>query len=121
MPTVLTVDDELNVRLLISVNFMARGIEVIEAETAEVALEKLNRFIPDLILLDIGLPSMDGWEFLNCLALEPQFQNIRVLLLTSSTTDPAQKTPYAWIVGHLVKPVSMSHLIQVVSTLLQKN
>ena len=59
---VLVVDDEQSIRLLCQVNLGASGIGVLEADDGETALELARREQPDLILLDVMMPGLDGWS-----------------------------------------------------------
>ena len=58
--SILIVEDEKEIRELLVFTLLRDGYEVIEAETAEVALEKIDNRLPDLILVDWMLPGMDG-------------------------------------------------------------
>src|SRR5438034_1449889 len=59
---VLVVDDELSIRMLCRVNLIASGIEVLEAENGLDAVELVRREQPDLVLLDVTMPDLDGFE-----------------------------------------------------------
>ena len=71
MAKVLLVEDETNIRKLVSVNLSARGFEVVEAEDAETGLEILKTDEVEVLILDIMLPGMDGWTLLETLAAIP--------------------------------------------------
>ena len=60
MTTVLVVDDERQIRRALSLNFRARGYVVTEAASGEAALTQVADDRPDIVLLDLGLPGMDG-------------------------------------------------------------
>lgn len=61
---ILLVDDSAVLRKIVSFNLKKEGYEVIEAENGQIALEKLSEFTPDLIVLDIMMPVMDGFTVL---------------------------------------------------------
>ncbi len=61
-PTVLLVEDEKQMRKLVTISLRANGYEVIEAETAEEGVKQAAAYTPDLVLLDLGLPDMDGFS-----------------------------------------------------------
>ena len=67
MTRVLVVDDEAQIRRALLLNLRARGFEVIEAATGEAAIELTARQSPDLVLLDLGLPGIDGLEVIAAL------------------------------------------------------
>jgi len=63
--TILVIDDEIDVQLTFRVVLETAGYRVVGAESAEAALEQLEAIGPDLIVLDLVLPGMSGWEFLD--------------------------------------------------------
>jgi CheY-like chemotaxis protein len=75
--------------------------------------------LPDLILLDLNMPEMDGWEFLDALALQVWQQHLRVCVLTSSIQpdDLAKATAYAEVKGYFSKPMSTTLLNELVQLL----
>ena len=84
---VMIVDDSLTVRKIIETSLKREGFEFVSYADAMEALraiteQRLKR-IPDLIILDIGLPKMDGYEFARRLKTKPQFNNTVIVMLTS--------------------------------------
>lgn len=59
------------------------GYEVVEAYSGEEALEALERESPDLVLLDVIMPAMDGWETLSLIRGRPRWRKLPVLMLTA--------------------------------------
>lgn len=84
MSRILIVEDELNIRKLIAVNLLARGYEVIEAEDAKQGLERLRDDLPAMLLLDIKLPDMSGWEVLKIVTEDPAYPRVPVIVITAS-------------------------------------
>lgn len=76
---ILVVDDEPRMRRFVRMNLDLEGYEVSEAENGLVALEKVRDQMPDLVLLDVMMPTMDGFE---TLALLREFSNVPVIMLT---------------------------------------
>ncbi len=76
---ILVVDDEPRMRRFVRMNLDLEGYEVAEAENGLVALEKVREYMPDLVLLDVMMPTMDGFE---TLALLREFSNVPVIMLT---------------------------------------
>ena len=62
MTRVLVIDDEAPIRLLCRVNLEAEGMEVLEASDGPTGLEKARNDEPDVILLDVMMPGLDGWQ-----------------------------------------------------------
>lgn len=82
MPTVLVVDDEAGVRQVLSRLLRRQNYKVITAADAYAAMGAAKREKPDLILLDVMIPPMDGLTFLMLLRQEPAGRQIPVILLT---------------------------------------
>jgi len=70
--------------------------------------------IPDLILLDINMPIMDGWEFLESLPESRQMDKIKILMVTSSISreDKEKAKNYDKLSGYLIKPISVEDLTE---------
>ncbi len=81
---ILIIDDEANIRKLIAVNLIARGYEVIEAEDGQEGLALLRDAAPAILLLDIKLPDMSGWEILKTMKDNPLYRPIPVIVITAS-------------------------------------
>jgi DNA-binding response OmpR family regulator len=113
MATILVVEDEKNVRKLVTVNLIQRGHRVLEAENGQEALQHLNQQKPELLILDIKLPDLSGWDILDQLATFPSLStNLPVLVMTATPVD--QNTvlnQYPSIVEILIKPFNTDKLI----------
>lgn len=84
---ILVVEDEESLRYLLKVNLMAAGFSVLEAGDTFQALQKIQQYHPDLILLDWMLPNEDGLTLLRKIHLCPQTSAIPVIMLTAKSTD----------------------------------
>jgi DNA-binding response OmpR family regulator len=80
---VLVIDDEAPIRLLCRVNLEAEGMEVVEAEDGTVGLELARSERPDVILLDVMMPGLDGWEVLHRLLDDDRTKEIPIVFLTA--------------------------------------
>jgi DNA-binding response OmpR family regulator len=80
---VLVVDDDAPIRLLCRVNLEAEKMEVIEAADGPSGLEKARSERPDVVLLDVMLPRMDGWEVAEQLLDDPATADIPIIFLTA--------------------------------------
>jgi len=80
---VLVIDDEAPIRLLCRVNLEAEGMEVIEAPDGPSGLETARREQPDVILLDVMMPGLDGWRVTEELLDDPTTRDIPIVFLTA--------------------------------------
>jgi DNA-binding response OmpR family regulator len=84
VPTrVLVIDDEAPIRLLCRVNLEAEGMQVLEASDGPSGLEEARREIPDVILLDVMMPALDGWRVAEQLLDDASTQDIPIIFLTA--------------------------------------
>lgn len=82
-PSVLVIEDSASVRRLIEVCLRVLDVDVSAAEDGIKGLDRARTTLPDLIVLDIGLPGMDGWEVLRHLRAGNETTHIKVLVLTA--------------------------------------
>lgn len=102
---VLVVDDERAIRMLCRVNLSASGMDVLEAENGRTALELAKRERPDLVLLDVMMPDVDGWTVARELADDERTREIPIVFLTARA-EAADKRMGQQLggVGYVVKP-----------------
>jgi two-component system alkaline phosphatase synthesis response regulator PhoP len=102
---VLVVDDERAIRMLCRVNLSASGMDVLEAENGTTALELARRERPDLVLLDVMMPDVDGWTVARELADDERTSEIPIVFLTARA-ESADKRMGQQLggVGYIVKP-----------------
>jgi len=82
-PSVLVIEDSASVRRLIDVCLRPTGAEIRSAEDGLVGLQAAWAAVPDVIVLDIGLPGLDGWGVLSRLRADDRTAEVRVLVLTA--------------------------------------
>jgi CheY-like chemotaxis protein len=112
--TVLVIDDELSIRVLVRMILEDDGYEVLEAETGEQGLEIVQTSSPDLVLLDIRLPDMDGLEVLRRLVARPSPP--RVVIMSAHSSEPTlERAKREGTTGYIIKPFTHSELLEVVS------
>ncbi|MDA8169382.1 MAG: sigma-54 dependent transcriptional regulator [Nitrospiraceae bacterium] len=120
MPRVLVVDDEENIRESLSDILSDEGYEVALAESAERALESVRQKAPDLVLLDIWLPGMDGTEALK--EIKALAEALPVIMITGhGTIELAVKTTRMGAYDFLEKPLSMERVLLTVRRALEKS
>jgi len=83
MTKVLVIDDEAPIRLLCRVNLEAEGMEVLEAADGPTGLQMAKGESPDVILLDVMMPGLDGWRVAEQLLLERSTSGIPIIFLTA--------------------------------------
>ena len=122
-PTILVVDDEANIRKLVAVNLTSRGYNVLEAESGAQALAFLGKQAPGLMVLDIKLPDLTGWELLNQIMDTPHIKSdFPVLVMTASIMDAhIDLAKFPRVAKILIKPFSMGTFMSTVERILQKD
>jgi len=83
MTTVLVVDDEEPIRLLCKVNLAAEGMKVLEAADGPSGLEQAREHRPDVVLLDVMMPGLDGWRVAESLIEDERTRGIPIIFLTA--------------------------------------
>lgn len=113
-------DNELN-RDMLSRRLQRKGYTVILAETGEAGLAQAEQASPDLILMDMSLPVMDGWEATRLLKSNPALQSIPVIALTAhAMSGDRQKALEAGCDDYDTKPIELTRLLGKIETLLTR-
>ncbi len=106
--TILVADDMPNGRELIRTVLERTGYAVIEAADGKEAMEKIQSSRPDLVILDLQMPVLDGFAVIRLLRSRPEFSNLPVVALTANAMHgDREKTMAAGFTGYLAKPVSL--------------
>lgn len=120
MAAILVVDDDPAMRALIRLVLEAEGHDVDEAPSGEGALTRVAMDPPDLILLDLMMPGMDGWRFLDELHLRGLRTHTRVVIVSAlSDSESIERGRNRGAHGHLVKPFELEALLEAVQTALE--
>ncbi|MGP3779820.1 response regulator transcription factor [Halanaerobium saccharolyticum] len=120
MSKILVVDDEKNIRLVVGKSLEKAGFDVYYAVDGVQAVEKANDINPNLILLDLRLPKMNGFLVLEALKSDTPTEDIPVIILSAlSAEDDVQKAISLGAEDFLVKPISQSDLLAAVETNIQ--
>jgi CheY-like chemotaxis protein len=110
---VLVVDDDPDILEALSEILEAEGFEIRRARNGKEALERLEPDPPRLVLLDLMMPVMDGWEFAQRLKQRPKVANIPIIVL-SADRNVSNKAAEIGAVGHLAKPFELNDLLDMV-------
>ena len=121
MTRVLVIDDDAPIRLLCRVNLEAEKMEVIEAVDGASGLERAKEEKPDVVLLDVMLPRMDGWQVAERLLEEPDTADIPIVFLTARAElgDRARGLEIGGI-DYLTKPFNPVELAGQIRELLER-
>ncbi|HET6643418.1 MAG TPA: response regulator [Gaiellaceae bacterium] len=121
MTKVLIVDDEAPIRLLCRVNLEPEGMEVLEAADGQSGLETARAELPDVILLDVMMPGMDGWEVAERLIEDETTHEIPLVFLTARAElrDRARGLELGGV-DYITKPFNPTELASVVEHLLER-
>ena len=112
--TILVVDDEASARDLLRLHLSAAGYEVLVAEDAIAAGYMVLRRPPDLIISDVNMPHMDGFEFIAALRSDKTIPYIPVIFLTTME-EGDHRGKELGAVGYLTKPVRSDRLLAMVA------
>lgn len=120
-PRILVVDDDLVIQQLLKVNLELEGYAVQVAQDGEDALYQVAAFRPDLILLDIMMPRLDGWEVSRRLKQDPRTASVPIVLLSArSQEDDLQHGDELGVAAYVTKPFDPVQLLDLVAGLLRK-
>ena len=117
--TILVIEDNEKNRKLIKVVLKARGYKIIEAEDAETAMDQLKKDIPDLILMDIGLPEMDGFELTRLIKRDKTTKDVPIIAVTAhAMKGEKEKTLEAGCDDYVSKPIDINEFQKTVARVL---
>ena len=121
MTRVLIIDDEAPIRLLCRVNLEAEGMEVIEASDGESGIEAARRERPDVILLDVMMPRLDGWSVAQELVRDELTKEMPIIFLTAraEVRDRARGLDIGGI-EYVTKPFNPLELAPLIESLLER-
>jgi DNA-binding response OmpR family regulator len=118
---ILIVDDEPNIVVPIQFLLEQQGYRIMTAERGEDALDLIYQYKPDLVLLDIMLPGIDGYELCEIVRLNPNFRNIKIIFLTALGSEvEIAKGLTLGADAYITKPFSNAALVAKIKELLKK-
>ena len=109
---ILAVDDEKHILRLVQINLEKAGYEVVTGTNGREAVEKVRSEKPELVVMDVMMPEMDGFEALKQLKADPETANIPVIMLTAKAQDA--DVFHGWQSGadlYLTKPFNPMELL----------
>lgn len=112
---VLVVDDEIPIQRIVKFNLEKEGYEVFVADDGKKALESVKQNKPDIILLDVMMPELDGYEVCKILKKNAKTKNIPVIMLTARGQESDEKKgKSAGADDYITKPFSPKKLMELV-------
>ncbi|HUR50254.1 MAG TPA: response regulator [Acidimicrobiales bacterium] len=114
---VLMIEDDVDIRELLATRVRRLGVEVVTATTGATGIQTAREIKPDLLVVDIGLPDMDGWAVIEQLADDDRTRDIPVVV--ASIVDPVEGVSQR-VEAHLVKPIKKGALEDAVMEAIQK-
>lgn len=118
MKKILIADDEYKIVMTLEYAFRKAGYEIFIARDGTEVLELLKEQIPDLILLDIMMPNLDGYSTLEEIRKEEKYKNIKVIFLSAKTSEKdINKGMELGADAYVTKPYSIKKLTEKVAEL----
>ncbi|RLD09179.1 MAG: two-component system response regulator [Chloroflexota bacterium] len=119
---IICVEDEPEVTELVQIILQREGYEVLGAKGGREGLDLIREKLPDLVLLDLMMPDMDGWEVYQQLQAEDTTRDIPVIVVTAKaqSIDKVLGLYIAKVDGYITKPFKPSELAQKIQEVLSK-
>ena len=118
---ILLIDDEKDILEFLSYNLIKAGYKIDQAENGDEGLKKLKTFKPDLIIVDVMMPVLDGIEFCSIVRSNPQHENIMIVFLTARSEDYTQIVALETGADDFIsKPIKPKLLITKINSLIKR-
>lgn len=117
-PRVLIVDDDPSIRRMLAASLKAEGFQTADASDGREALEAMRAGLADLVLLDLMMPEVTGWEVLTERAVAPELRKIPVIVITAEPAEGDARIPSDGICALLPKPFELEALRALVKSCL---
>lgn len=111
---ILIIDDNVNIRASLRMALELFGFEIFEAANGQEGLSLLQKIIPSIILLDLMMPVMNGWQFVDSLAQEKTLSTIPIVVLTAFIDKVKTIKANAFV----AKPFEFTHLLEVINSIM---
>jgi DNA-binding response OmpR family regulator len=119
---ILVVDDDRVIQQLLKVNLELEGYAVAVAEDGEEALAQFEVFRPNLVLLDIMMPKLDGWEVCRRLKAGPDSSHVPIVLLSARAQEAdVQRGMELGVAAYVTKPFDPISLLDMIADILTKH
>lgn len=111
---VLVADDDLAIRELIRIRLRQNGLEVLEAADGQEAIDRIKADRPDLIVLDLKMPRLTGYEVMEQVQADPECRRIPVIIITAHGSLPPTDNRLDNMAAYVIKPFSPKALAEMV-------
>lgn len=119
--TILVVDDDSDTLTLIGLTLQRRGFEVVKAQSGQQAINLLAHDRPDLVILDVMMPQMDGYEVCREIKADPRTADLPVIMLTAKAQTQSQLEGFrVGAIDYITKPVHPQDLVARIQTVLER-
>jgi CheY-like chemotaxis protein len=116
-PTVLVADDSVSMRQSLRQTLSWAHYTVLEARDGMIALEQLLEYLPDVLLLDIEMPNLNGYDLLRAMRSYPQLARVKTIILTSRSSDKhIDQARELGVQLYLMKPVAPDVLLSTIKS-----
>ena len=120
MPKILIVEDSESQRQALSLHLKKRGFEVVTAENGKVAVAMVQTEKPKLVLMDMNMPELDGWEATRQIKALPENEELPVVALTAEDMEgDRERALQVGCVDYQTKPLDVPKLLDQIESLLQ--
>ena len=117
---VLIVEDTIDIGKLLKLSLQQLGIDAFHAKNGQVALEYLDHTEPDLILLDLNLPGINGWKVLEYAKKLYGEHSIRIIVTTANTDEVNRLVgKMQYVSSYIQKPFAPDHVVETVRAVLE--
>lgn len=119
--TLLLADDSVTIRKVVGITFANEDVELVTESNGEAALARAREIVPDIVLADVSMPGMDGYELCAAIKAEPSLARIPVILLTGTfETFDESRMREVGANGHIAKPFEAQALVDLVHETLDR-
>jgi len=119
MKKILLIEDEEHIRKFVKISLKREGFQVVEAETGELGIEEVAKESPDIVILDIMLPGIDGYKV--CEILKKSYPQMGIIMLTARAQDGDKIMGLEFGADHyIIKPFNPLELIAIINSLLRR-
>lgn len=116
---ILVVDDEQNIVDLLTIVLKGEGYDVLAANNGVEALKKAQKELPDLVILDVNMPQLDGWNVLSSLRASESTRAVPVLMCTNKDlVSDVERAEVLGATGYIAKPFEIERVLKKVFNIL---